>query len=467
MAAKRITAYNAIIKEPQMDNRSSTPAPAGAVLNAIGKSYPSTGLSLAIWGIAALFYLTVFYQLVAPAMMRAELMHDFGVDAGGFGEILMWYLTPYVLLQIPVGVFIDCWGAKKVLICGALLSAAGSFVFGSAQTFGIACLGRALIGAANATGWLVLMKLLGAWFPAKRFAMLTGLALLWGNLGSVAGQAPLRMAIERFSWRPVALVSGAIIFAIAILALAFIKNDPTELGHLSYGPDVTKQPKRSALAGLRAGWQGFKGVFRYKNTWLIFFAQGGIVGPILTFTGAWGAPYLSVRYGLITRDAALVCSLMTLCWAGASPFFGQLSQKIGRRKPLYIGGVVVACSGWLTVYYTNVPLAAFVVIAAIASAATGCVIIGFALGKESVSPRFLGTIAGAVTMGNMIGPNILQPAVGRVLKMQWSGKIVNGVHAYGLPEFQTAFLMLVGWSILAIILLSLTTESHNKPMVKD
>ena len=51
--------------------------------------------------------------------------------------------------------------------------------------------------------------------------------------------------------------------------------------------------------------------------------------------------------------------------------------------------------------------------------------------------------------------------------MQWSGKLVDGVQAYGMPEFQTAFLMLVGWSILAIILLSLTTETHNKPMVKD
>jgi len=431
------------------------------------KGYPSTRLSLAIWGIAAFFYLTVFYQLVAPAMMRAELMRDFGVDAGGFGTILMWYLTVYVVLQIPVGVFIDCWGARKILIIGALLSALGSFIFGTAPTFGVACFGRGLIGAANAAGWLVLMKLLGAWFPSKRFAMLTGLGLLWGNLGSVAGQAPLRMAIERFGWRPVALASGGVILAIGVAAWVFVRNDPSELGYLSYGPNVANQPKQSALAGLRAGWEGFKGVFRYKNTWLIFFAQGGIVGPILTFTGAWGAPYLAARYGLATRSGALVCSVMTMCWAAASPIFGQMSQKMGRRKPMYVGGVSVACAGWLVIYYTQAPLAAFVAVASVASFASGCVIIGFALGRESVSPRLLGTLAGAVTMGNMIGPNILQPAVGRVLKAQWSGKMAGGMQVYGLPEFQSAFLMVIGWSMLAIVLLSLTTETHNKPMVRD
>ncbi len=448
-------------------SNSGAPAPAGAD-SMSGKTYPSTKLALAMWFLPALFYLTVFYQLVAPAMMRAELMKDFGVDAGGFGTILMWYLTIYVILQIPVGVFIDCWGPKKILIVGALLSAVGSFVFGTASTFGMACFGRALIGAANATAWLVCMKLLGHWFSPKRFAMLTGLALLWGNLGSVLGQAPLRYAIESYSWRPVALASGGVILGIAILCIIFVKNDPTEMGYLSYGPDVSKQPKRSPIEGLKAGWVGFKGVFHYKNSWLIFLAQGGIVGPMLTFTGAWGTPYLAARYGLSIKEGALICSLMTMCWAAASPLFGQASQRLGRRKPFYIGGVCVACTGWITCYYGGVPLPVFIPVAAIASFATGCVIIGFALGRESVSPRYLGTIAGVVTMGNMIGPNILQPAVGRVLASQWAGKLAaDGTKVYGLAEFQTAFMMLIGWSMLTIFLLSMTTETNNKPMVKE
>ena len=54
-------------------------------------------------------------------------------------------------------------------------------------------------------------------------------------------------------------------------------------------------------------------------------------------------------------------------------------------------------------------------VAAITSFACGAVVIGFAFAKESVPIQLLGTISGAVNVGNMLGPTILQPAIGRVL----------------------------------------------------
>jgi len=48
-------------------------------------------------------------------------------------------------------------------------------------------------------------------------------------------------------------------------------------------------------------------------------------------------------------------------------------------------------------YLPNLPLAAFVVVAAITSLASGAVIIGFAYTKESVPVQFLATVTGAIT----------------------------------------------------------------------
>ena len=88
---------------------------------------------------------------------------------------------------------------------------------------------------------------------------------------------------------------------------------------------------------------------------------------------------------------------------------------IGRRKPIYLGGAIGSALGWATMFYAPLSLAGFVAVAALTSAACGAVILGFAYAKESVPVRFLGTISGAINVGNMIGPTILQPAIGSVL----------------------------------------------------
>ena len=61
---------------------------------------------------------------------------------------------------------------------------------------------------------------------------------------------------------------------------------------------------------------------------------------------------------------------MIVCWAVSSPICGALSDKIGRRKPIYIAGCVTAALGWSAMFYINaLPLQVFVGIAAITRAA--------------------------------------------------------------------------------------------------
>jgi lysophospholipase L1-like esterase len=216
------------------------------------------------------------------------------------------------------------------------------------------------------------------------------------------------------------------------------------------------EPERVALDdALQAVLQRLHGHF--------FFAQGGLAGPIMTFTGLWGPPFLKARFAIPSTTAAAVCSVMIVCWAGASPIFGALSDKIGRRKPLYVAGCLVAAAGWATMFYVTVlPLAAFVAVAALTSAASGSVILGFAYGKESVPVQYLGTVSGAINIGNMIGPTLLQPGIGRILEQNWTGAMANGARVYGVEAFQAAFLLSVGWTLLSCVLSSFTTDTSCK-----
>lgn len=443
------------MKNPPRSSRAATGT--GSTVRAEA-ALPPARLAWFIWGIGALFYLSGFYLRVSPAVMTGELMRSFRIGAGNLGILSGIFFYVYVAMQVPTGILVDSWGPRNLLIWGGLCAAAGTFLFGATNNFVLACAGRAIVGGATAVEWLVLLKLGANWFPSRRYAMLAGLGLFFGNLGALTAQVPLRLLIEHFGWRAVILASGAVVLILSGLAWAFVKDDPAEQGMLSYAVPVAQRQHEGGSADL---WKGFFRIFGYRNTWLIFFAQGGFVGPMIAFTGLWAVPFLTVRFGLRPATAASVSSVMIIAWAVASPVCGDLSDKIGRRKPIYLAGSLISASGWAVMFYGNrLPLAAFIPVAALTSFACGAVILGFAYAKESVPVQHFGTSNATVNIGNMIGPALLQPAIGWILDKEWSGQSYRGIRVYNLRAFHFGFLLVVGWSCLACLLAAFTRETY-------
>jgi sugar phosphate permease len=425
--------------------------------NAATRSHPPSWLSWSVWGIGAVFYLAVFFLRAAPAVMTAELMRDFGIGAASLGNLSAFYFYFYVAMQIPVGALTNSWGPRKLLVCGAISAAAGQFLFGATSNFALACVGRAIIGGSTAVGWLVILRLAAHWFPNRKFAMVSGLGLFFGNLGALFAQVPLRLGVEYFGWRGTAIASSAMILGIGILAWIIVRDDPEQKGLESYAPPALQQHEKTTIGSMFAG---LRSVFAIRNTWLILIAQGGMVGPIMTFTGLWGAPFLKARFGLEPKAAATVCSIMIICWAVASPVFGGFSDRIGRRKPAYLFGSLICAAGWIVmIYATGLPLAVFTVVAAVTSFATGCVIIAFAYGRESVPARHMGTVTATTNIGNMLGNVLLQPGIGMLLDRNWTGVMVKGARLYSAEAYQTGFILIVGWALLSCVLIALTRET--------
>jgi sugar phosphate permease len=422
--------------------------------------FPPAALSWFVWGISAVFYLGVFFLRTAPAVMTSELMRDFHIGAASLGNLSAFYFYAYVAMQIPVGVLTSSMGARKLLTIGAITAGLGTFLFGTADNFVLACAGRAIVGGATAVGWLVLLRLAAHWFPSRNFGMVSGLGLFFGNLGAVFAQVPLRLAVEHFTWRETILGSATITLILGVLAWVTVRDDPGEKGFRSHAPDQLQRHQKASIAG---AFRALGSVFSYKNPWLILIAQGGMVGSIMTFTVLWGAPFLKARFGLQPKSAATICSVMIIFWAVASPVFGAISDKIGKRKPAYLAGSLVCASGWASMFYIDgLSLAAFTVIATITSVATGCVIIAFAYGRESVPVQHMGTVTASTNIGNMLGNVLLQPGIGWVLDRNWAGETVKGAHVYGVQAYQAGFALIVAWSVLSVVMILLTRETDCK-----
>ena len=412
-------------------------------------------LSWMVWGLGAILYLIGFYQRVAPAVMTSELMLSFNISAAGLGNLSGFYFYSYVAMQVPTGILADRWGPRRLLSLGALVAGAGALIFAMAPSFIWAGMGRLLIGGSVAVAFVAMLKLAVHWFAPRQFALTSGMALFCGIVGAVFAGVPLRLLVNAMGWRPVMLTSGVVTLAVAGLIWMLVRDDPGEKGYASYAYAVSGvTPRRGFMTDI-------KEIFKHRNPWLLCFIPGGIVGSVLTFSGLWGVPFLTTHYGLSQAGAAALCSTLLVAWAVGGPVFGALSDRIGRRKPLYVSGCIIGVLAWVVIIFVpGLSLNVLTLLLLCAGFSSGCMIIGFAFFKESVPPFLAGTASGICNMGVMLGPMILQPAVGLILDLHRQGHRVDGIKQYSLDAYQLGFSLMLAWLVLGAILILFTIETR-------
>jgi nitrate/nitrite transporter NarK len=441
-------------------HHSGNHAPAPAVPRASTASatthpaYAPPALAWTMWGLGAALYFIGFYQRVAPAVITAELSAAFSLTAAALGNLSAFYFYSYVAMQIPTGILVDRYGARRLLTTGAAVAAIGTAVFALAPNLFWANTGRLLIGGSVGVAFVAMLKLASHWMPPSRFATASGIALAVGVFGAVFAGAPLRVLVNEFGWRNVMWASAAITTVVAVATWWVVRDDPAARGYRSYADTPTTAHASSVFSGIRD-------VFRYRNVLLLFAIAGVASGMVLTFAGLWGVPFLTTHYGFSLTTAAALCSMMMVTWALGSIAYGALSNRMGRRKPLFIGGLAIALVLWaILLFVPRLPTPALVALLAAIGWFASCFILTFAFAKESVPARYAGTVSGVSNMGVIQGPMFLQPLVGVILDHTWQGTMANGKRVFDLASYQTAFSLVLVWGMVALALLLFTRETY-------
>jgi sugar phosphate permease len=421
--------------------------------------YPPAALAWSVWGLGALLYLIGFYQRVAPAVMTDRLMADFALGAAALGNLSAFYFYSYVAMQIPTGIIADRWGPRRLLTLGAGVAALGTALFSFAPTLFWANAGRLLIGASVAVAFVSMLKLATRWFKPSQFALASGIALFCGVVGGVVAGVPLRMLVESYGWRPVMMVTAIVTAALCAAIWLFVRDDPSERGYASHAPAPAVHAAHHASV-----WHGLMQVLSYRNTWILVIVPIGIAGSVLTFAGLWGVPYLKQVHGLDTKAAAAITSSLLIAWALGGPILGALSERVGRRKPIYVVTTVIALIGWGVIIFMPLPIWALVGVLIVSGFACGNLIIGFAFAKESVPTRLMGTVSGVCNMGPLMGGMFLQPGVGWILDRNWLGNTVGGARVYDAAAYQAGFSLIFACMALSLVLILFVRETHCRQM---
>jgi MFS family permease len=394
----------------------------------------------------ALFFFYAWVLRVAPSVMIDELMRDFAIGATAVGNLSAFYFYSYAGLQIPIGMMIDRFGPRRLMTLAGLGCALGCAAFAWSTTLAMLAAGRLLIGAAAAFSLVGAMAVAGQWFPPRRFALLSGIAMMMGMFGGVAGQAPMRLIVERTDWRTAVLVTAVGGVLIAVASLAVVRD------------------RRRGSGGIGAVLGGFGTVARNPQTWLIAVAGLGTTASLIGFAGLWGVPFLAAVQGISQAEAASITSAMFLGWAAGAPLLGWLSDRIGRRRLPFVMGLVLCTLALAALVHAPVltPVGA-AVLCGLCGLGGSVQIIGFAAVREHNPARLSGTAIGIVNSLVTGAGALYQPLLGWLLDLGWTGEMAAGARVYDTATYRAAFSVLIAGSALGAVCALLMRETWCRP----
>ncbi|HQO29087.1 MAG TPA: MFS transporter, partial [Accumulibacter sp.] len=163
-----------------------------------------------------------------------------------------------------------------------------------------------------------------------------------------------------------------------------------------------------------------------------------------------------------THHAAALTSLLLIAWAIGGPLLGALSERLGRRRPLYVATTLAALIGWLLITFLPLSIGLLIPVLLFTGLVSGNLIIGFAFAKESVPARLMGTASGICNMGPLLGGMLLQPAVGWLLDRHWQGASDGGVRLYDLAAYRAGFSLMAACIALSLCLIPFAKETHGQ-----
>ena len=337
------------------------------------------------------------------AVIGPVLAVEFALSASELGMLAACMLAAYAIVQLPDGMALDRVGARNVQAALALVTAGGFALFALAESFAALVVARVVIGVGVSAGLMAIIKANAQWFAPSKVALITGIAVSIGGLGSVLSTGPVAAALPALGWRGILWVLCGLS---AATALWIVLSVPHGGGRRS---------------DLRTELGVMASILRSPVFWR--YAPAVAMLSVLNFAylGLWAGPWLRDVAGYDSRGSANILLAYTLTMMAGAFFVGAAASRAKQRglPPML---VTLACTAGQVVAQIGLalqPTAPLVVGAlwmvfafCVAGATAGYITVG-----QMFPPEQTARVATAVNTLTLGAAFVLQAAVGWTLDL--------------------------------------------------
>ncbi len=386
---------------------------------------PSLRSPYAVWLVGLLVYLVAVFHRSSLAVAGLAATDRFDITAAQLATFTMLQLLVYAGLQIPVGLLVDRFGPRSVLLTGTLLLTGAQVGFALASTYGLALLARVFVGMGDAMTFICVLRLVSTWFPGRRIPLITQLTGTFGQLGAIGAAVPMTWALRELGWTTAYLVAASLGVFLAAALLVVVRDAPHAL-HLR-GPAMSLSAVRESLAaswahpGTRLGF------------WMHFVTQFSATALSLL----WGYPFFVRGEGVSPSVAGVLLTIMVVAVMCTGPLLGWLvGAHPWHRSTTVLTIVASIVTVWTVVlaWPGDAPLWLLVVLVTVVGVGGPASMIGFDVGRTSNPDERLASASGIINQGGFLASLLLVIAIGVILDWRTPGESA----AYGPSAFRWA-----------------------------
>ena len=369
------------------------------------------------WIITSIFYAYQYVLRVMPSIFLQDISDRFHMDAAQFGQFSGIYYISYSLMHIPMGIWLDRYGPRKVMTLSIFLTIIGLLSIVGTTNPIYPIIGRFLLGFGSSAAILGVFKIVRMVFAEEKFSRMLSFSVTIGLLGAIYGGGPVSYMKESLGYEKVVFLFSVVGVALAAITFWLIpKGAHTNTGTL---------------------FSNLKQVFGNAKVICLCLFAGLMVGPLEGFADVWGTIFLQKAYGMEKMVASSLPSSIFLGMCLGAPLLSLVAEKTKNYLGTIILAAAVMVASFVLLLIYTLPSIGVLLLFILIGICCGYQILAIYKASTYVAEEVAGLTTALANMIIMVFGYVIHTSIGSIVKMLGGPENVTAL-SYGISVIPIA-----------------------------